>query len=109
MIRSNFLYLESRGRTQPKESCFVFMAVDYIDLLARYELPDTLNRLVVEASAAIDGKRRQIVPLAAFNELKMRIVRIIEADDMVNAAKGVQLTSQIQDHLFRPIETTAAP
>ena len=84
------------------------MAVDDIDILAFYDLPDTRDGLAVKTSAAVNGKGRQISLPGLLNELEMRILRVVEADNMVCAAEGFQFASQIQDHLLRPVKTTAA-
>src|SRR5262249_16853802 len=77
-------------------------------ILAPYDLPDTVDGPMVKDPSAIDGERRQVSLRRLFHEFKMRVLRIIEAHDMVSAAQGVQLPRQIQDHLFCPVQTSDA-
>ena len=50
--------------------------------------------------AAIDGSRQEVGFRRRFHQLEMRILEIIEADNIVSAAQPIRFRGQIQDHLL---------
>jgi hypothetical protein len=93
MIGGYRSYAEPASSRQPEDAGFVVMAVDHINALAPDDLPNTLNSETVKKATAVDGEGRQAGFLRLFQQLEMRVLCIVDADDMVLAAQVGQFTT----------------